>query len=494
MSDNQKTSGIEIQAQLTLMIPVSSGYKTEQAVYDLSISQATVLGRSPDCQIPVDSDQYDTVSRQHAQIHLRAREPEPIWELCDLNSANGTFINGQKLQGCRDLLSGDHIVLSYDGPEFIFGCQYNKNTASPSKPETIEPAEIDSQAVPQSPPVTQKQEVIAKPEPKSVGGEEDPNQGIEEVAKQVTVKQVAVEEEHKPLSTPATKPGEPSLRPVQPEVVTPSAVPQQLPNATLTTNQQSLWDLAKADNIRTLSGHTNLVNSVAFSPDGEVIASGSNDKTVKLWNLARGEELISISEHKMPIIAVAFSPDGSLLATASRDKTVRLWDGKTGEDLEPLNSEKLAVTAISWSPDGQTLAIACQDQTIELWDVTTREQNTTVEVSSKIKAIAYSPDGSLLAMGGRDKTIQLRNLLTGETSLTLSGHKMAINAVCFSPDGSVLASASDDKLLKLWQLETGAEIRTLCGYSWQAGAVAISTDGQLFASGSQDHTLKIWTF
>ncbi|MGL4502040.1 MAG: FHA domain-containing protein, partial [Planktothrix sp.] len=191
MSENQGFPTIEIQARLTLVIPVNSSNPTKQSVYDLSVSQATIIGRSPDCQIPVDSNQYNTVSRRHAQINLRVGEPEPIWELCDLNSANGTFINGEKLQGCRDLRSGDRIVLSYDGPEFIFGCQSKKTTASPSKPETIEPPEIGSPPVPQSTPVTPKQEVIAKPEPKSVGVEEPPKKvGIEEVAKQVAAKQV----------------------------------------------------------------------------------------------------------------------------------------------------------------------------------------------------------------------------------------------------------------------------------------------------------------
>src|SRR5258708_10883360 len=196
----------------------------------------------------------------------------------------------------------------------------------------------------------------------------------------------------------------------------------------------------------TLEGHSGMVTSVAFSPDGGLLASASGDHTIKLWDPQTGEQLRTLEGHSDSVLSVAFSPDGGLLVSASRDDTIKLWDPQTGEHLRTLEGHSHSVESVAFSPDGELLASASWDQTIKLWDPQTGEHLRTLEGhSDSVLSVAFSPDGGLMASASLDHTIKLWDPQTGEHLRTLEGHSHSVLSVAFFPDGGLLTSASQDQ-------------------------------------------------
>jgi WD40 repeat protein len=254
-----------------------------------------------------------------------------------------------------------------------------------------------------------------------------------------------------------------------------------------------LWNLATGKEIRTLQGHQNSVLSVSFSPDGQTLASSSRDQTIKLWNLSTGQEIRTLQGHQNSVLSVSFSPDGQTLATGSADKTTKLWNLSTGKEVRTLQGHKEAIWSVSFSPDGKTLATGSADKTIKLWNLATGKEIRTLQGHQKgIWSVNFSPDGKTLATGSRDRTIKLWNLATGKEVRTLQGHQNWVRSVSFSPDGQTLATGSEDKTIKLWNLATGQEIRTLQGHQSSVRSVSFSPDGQTLASSSADNIIKLW--
>ena len=246
--------------------------------------------------------------------------------------------------------------------------------------------------------------------------------------------------------------------------------------------------------LHTLRGHADWVSSVAFSPHGKHLASGSKDETIKLWDTASGRELFTLKGHTDEVHFVAFSPDGKRLASGSKDETIKLWDTATGRELLTLKGHSGTVHSVAFSPDGKRLVSWGQGDTIKLWDAATGSELLTRKGHSDwaFYVASLSPDGRRLALGDGNKTIVLRDTATGKQLLTLKGHTYDVRSVAFSADGKRLASGSGDDTIKLWDLATGRELLTLRGHSYGVHSVAFSPDGKRLASGSEDETIKLW--
>lgn len=246
-----------------------------------------------------------------------------------------------------------------------------------------------------------------------------------------------------------------------------------------------------------LIGHTSAVSSIAFSADGHTLASGGADNTIRLWDVRTQKPLGERPrDHSTFVSSVAFSQDGHTLASASSD-TIRLWDTRTHEQLgKPLIGHTNHVSSVSLGADGRMLASASFDHTVRLWDVRTHKQlgKALRGHTDRVTSVAFTPDGRMLASAGADKTIRLWSTRTHkQIGSPLTGHTAPVTSVAFRPDGRTLASASYDHTVRLWDVRTHKQLgKALRGHSDDVLSVAFSPDRRTLASGSADATVRLW--
>ncbi|MGO9514695.1 MAG: protein kinase domain-containing protein [Steroidobacteraceae bacterium] len=252
-----------------------------------------------------------------------------------------------------------------------------------------------------------------------------------------------------------------------------------------------VWDGTTGREILRLS-HADGVLSVAFSPDGQRIVTGSFDRTARIWDAATGRQITVLSGHTDRVKS-AFSPDGRQLLTWSRDKTVRLWDAATGRQITLFSGHTESVAGAAFSPDGRRIITASYDKTARIWDAATGRQIVLLSGhTDRLTSAAFSPDGQRVVTGAGDKTARVWEAATGREILVLNGHTQMVNAVAFSPDGRRIATGSFDETARIWDAATGREIERLSGHTGMVNSVAFSPDGQRLVTSSGDETARVW--
>ena len=258
-----------------------------------------------------------------------------------------------------------------------------------------------------------------------------------------------------------------------------------------------LWDTQTGNPIgEPLEGHTDSVLSVAFSPDGQLVISGSSDRTIRVWSSQTQAPIGDPMEgHRDIVLVVAFSPDGQRVVSGSGDGTVRLWDAQTGAQIgDPLQGYGGSVNSVALSPDSRHVVSGSDDQTVRLWDVETGQPvgSPMTGHRDRVLSVAFSPDGRYIVSGSEDNTLRIWDAPVGNIASNLFlGHSSLVTATAFSPDGQILASSSSDQTVKLWDL-SGNELATLQGHYAGVNSVSFSPNGQILASGGDDGTVRLW--
>ena len=239
--------------------------------------------------------------------------------------------------------------------------------------------------------------------------------------------------------------------------------------------------------------HSAIVSSVAFSPDGTRVLTGSVDNTARLWNAQTGAPLGSAMPHNFTSGSASFSPDGTRVLTGSTDKTARLWDAQTGAPLGTAMEHKNMVGPVAFSPDGTRLLMGSSENTARLWDAQMEAPLGTPMVHAEIVfAVAFSLDGTRVLTGSEDKTARLWDAQTGAPLGKAMTHKSWVKSVAFSPDGTRVLTGSYDKTARLWNGQTGAPLGATMEHKGPVLSVAFNPDGTRVLTGSEDTTARLW--
>ncbi|TAE01980.1 MAG: NACHT domain-containing protein [Oscillatoriales cyanobacterium] len=260
-----------------------------------------------------------------------------------------------------------------------------------------------------------------------------------------------------------------------------------------TNSEIHLWQMPEFRLLRTDKEYGSIVLSAAFSPDGKTFATAGSNGTINCWDVSSWSIRQILQGNHSSVLGVAFSPDGKMLASGIGDGTVRFWDWSNGRCLLTLAAHKSQAWSIAFSPQGNILASGGDDGILKLWDVATGQCLKMFESdSSQIRSVAFSPDGKMVARGGADCSIALWDINTGELVRICSGHSQIVVCVAFSPNGQILASCSEDSTVRLWEVASGECLKTLQAHTSRVSSVAFRPDGKILASTGEDCTVRLW--
>ncbi|HEY6968923.1 MAG TPA: hypothetical protein VJA94_06955 [Candidatus Angelobacter sp.] len=244
-----------------------------------------------------------------------------------------------------------------------------------------------------------------------------------------------------------------------------------------------------------LERHTHSVLHAAFSPDGQRLATASEDASVCIWNTSDFRLLHTLKGHSQRVWYVSFSPDGKRIVTASDDDTARVWDASTGQQEGKLTGHTEKVSQAVFSPDGKWILTASNDKTARLWNAQDYKEQFKFEgpdkSDSKMAAAEFSPNGQQVVMANGGKTAGIWSTTSGQLITALRGHDGPIVQAAFSPDGKLVVTASEDKTARVWSAVDGRSLAVLPSQDIVAYA-NFSPDGRSIITTSWDHTVRVW--
>ena len=251
-----------------------------------------------------------------------------------------------------------------------------------------------------------------------------------------------------------------------------------------------VWNMETGKHIKTLTGHTDSIHSITFSPDSGILASGSEDNTLRLWNIRTGECLKILTGHTDWVSSVSFCGNSRILASASYDNTVRLWDVKTGEHIKTLTGHTAPVTDISFIGNNHCLASASYDGTVRLWDVKTGKHIMTLTGhTGLVLSISFSRNRGTLASASVEE-VRLWDMKTGKHTKTFTGHSNDVRSLSFSAGDHILASASAEAV-RLWDMKTGKHTKTFTGPG-SCLRISFSNNHSILAITGNNNSEGVW--
>jgi len=254
-----------------------------------------------------------------------------------------------------------------------------------------------------------------------------------------------------------------------------------------------VWNAADGSSPYTYQRHTDIVEAVAWSPKDQRIASGGGDKTVQVWNAADGSSPYTYRGHNGFVYTVAWSPDGKRIASGGGDGTVQVWNAADGSSSYTYRGHTGFVKAVAWSPDGKRIASGYFDGIVVVWISADGSFPYFYQGHvGVVEAVAWSPDGKRIASGGEDGIVQVRNAADGSFLYAYQGHSNFVNTVTWSPDSKRIASGGGDGTVQVWNAIDGSSAYTYSGHHSEVKTVAWSPDGRLIASGGLDKTVLVW--
>ncbi len=263
-----------------------------------------------------------------------------------------------------------------------------------------------------------------------------------------------------------------------------------------------IWDALTGVRVVAYRGHTGPVYGVAWSPDGKLVASASADSTVHVWEAANASLLINFSQHEGPVHALAWSPDGQRIASGSDDRTIKLWYARLGSNVITYGYQGGFTWALAWSPDGRYI-VAGDSRGVAYVFTSSGELSDPrfpngagylvyAKHSDSIETVAWSPNGQRIASGALDKRVQVWDAFSGDQVVPHTGQTQGISSLSWSRDGGRIASASLDGTVQIWQAATGETLSTYRGHRGSVWTVAWSPDDAYLASGGADGTVQVW--
>ncbi|MBK8987240.1 MAG: hypothetical protein IPM39_14360 [Chloroflexi bacterium] len=261
-------------------------------------------------------------------------------------------------------------------------------------------------------------------------------------------------------------------------------------------NTVKLWDAQSGRELRTFSDHSRVVNGLAFSPNSRLLASGGDDGFIVVRNLDTGERAAVINGNDGAVNSVAFAPDNVRLAAANANANVRVWDTQARRAIYNLRGHDAPVQAAVFNASGTYLASAGDDGRTIIWNMENGSPvysaNPYPEDPAPANAVAFSPDGTHVITGYNDGVSRVWDFANEGLLFNLIGHASLVFDVAYSADGRLMATASGDGTAKVWDAATGQTLYTLSGHNGAVSAVAFSPDSSQVATASQDSTARIW--